>query len=161
MAGFQLSINGRFWVSTEVSEPVRGEGYYEREIGNPDADEHMLWLFRNRLVIVEPPIEVGWDEMVLALKHAVLSKERAFEKMQRELDLFERLEESSHTPRQPIAAAVRTFVWNRDGRKCVQCGSNERLEFDHIVPLAKGGSNTERNIQLLCEPCNRAKGASI
>jgi 5-methylcytosine-specific restriction endonuclease McrA len=43
----------------------------------------------------------------------------------------------------------------------VSCGSSDRLEFDHIIAVAKGGSNTERNIQLLCEACNRAKGVSI
>ncbi|MGH9199405.1 MAG: HNH endonuclease [Acidimicrobiia bacterium] len=36
-----------------------------------------------------------------------------------------------------------------------------RPEFDHIIPLATGGSNTERNVQLLCESCNRQKGARI
>jgi hypothetical protein len=63
--------------------------------------------------------------------------------------------------REPIQESVRIFVWRRDGGKCVRCGKNERLEFDHIIPLAEGGSNTERNLQLLCEVCNRGKGAKI
>jgi len=33
------------------------------------------------------------------------------------------------------------------------------LEFDHIVPLAAGGPNVADNLQLLCRPCNRSKGA--
>ena len=60
-----------------------------------------------------------------------------------------------------IASSVKMAVWRRDQGRCVQCGSNERLEYDHIIPVARGGSNTERNIQLLCEPCNRRKGDSI
>src|SRR5713101_8557469 len=56
---------------------------------------------------------------------------------------------------------VRLFVWQRDRGQCVKCGSKQRLEFDHIIPVAAGGSNTERNIQLLCESCNRAKGSTI
>jgi 5-methylcytosine-specific restriction endonuclease McrA len=43
----------------------------------------------------------------------------------------------------------------------VKCGSQRSLEFDHIIPVALGGSNTARNIQLLCEGCNRAKGAAL
>jgi 5-methylcytosine-specific restriction endonuclease McrA len=30
---------------------------------------------------------------------------------------------------------------------------------DHIVPIALGGSNGRRNIQLLCAPCNQSKHA--
>lgn len=52
-------------------------------------------------------------------------------------------------------------VWRRDQGRCVECGSKERLEFDHIIPYSKGGSNTPRNIQLLCEKCNRAKSNKI
>jgi 5-methylcytosine-specific restriction endonuclease McrA len=42
-----------------------------------------------------------------------------------------------------------------------KCGSREYLEYDHIVPLSKGGSNTARNVELLCEKCNRSKGGNI
>ncbi|MGE0268061.1 MAG: HNH endonuclease [Candidatus Omnitrophota bacterium] len=60
-----------------------------------------------------------------------------------------------------IADDVKILVWRRDGGKCVKCGSQENLEFDHIIPFSKGGSSTVRNIQILCELCNRQKGASI
>ena len=69
---------------------------------------------------------------------------------------------ASATPRrEPIPEKVRHEVWRRDEGKCVDCGSRERLEFDHIVPLSKGGSNTARNLELRCESCNRRKGATI
>lgn len=63
--------------------------------------------------------------------------------------------------RKPISASVRHEVWRRDQGRCVDCGSRERLELDHIIPLSAGGSNTTRNIELRCETCNRRKAASI
>lgn len=60
-----------------------------------------------------------------------------------------------------ISQQVKDLVWNRDNGQCRECGSNERLEFDHIIPFSKGGANTYRNIQLLCEPCNRKKSNKI
>jgi HNH endonuclease len=63
--------------------------------------------------------------------------------------------------RQPIPAHIRREVWRRDEGRCVDCGSRERLEYDHIIPVSKGGSNTVRNIELRCEPCNRKKAANI
>jgi Holliday junction resolvasome RuvABC ATP-dependent DNA helicase subunit len=68
--------------------------------------------------------------------------------------------ESDYT-RQVISSEVKREVWRRDGGKCSKCGSRERLEYDHIIPVSKGGSNTARNIELLCEACNRAKRDSI
>jgi 5-methylcytosine-specific restriction endonuclease McrA len=67
----------------------------------------------------------------------------------------------SKSVRDPIPAAVQRAVWRRDQGRCVVCGSNEKLEFDHIIPISKGGSNTERNIQLLGESCKRSKGSRI
>jgi hypothetical protein len=63
--------------------------------------------------------------------------------------------------REIIPDHVKSFVWQRDSGRCVKCGSQQRLEFDHIIPIAKGGSNTARNLQLLCETCNRSKGANL
>lgn len=60
-----------------------------------------------------------------------------------------------------VSQDVKDKVWNRDKGICVQCGSNENLEFDHIIPFSKGGSNTYRNIQLLCQTCNREKSDNI
>tara|TARA_B100000131_G_scaffold298984_1_gene318920 strand:- start:491 stop:1096 length:606 start_codon:yes stop_codon:yes gene_type:complete len=60
-----------------------------------------------------------------------------------------------------ISQDVKDKVWNRDGGKCAECGSNENLEFDHMIPFSKGGANTYRNLQLLCENCNRKKSNKI
>ena len=45
--------------------------------------------------------------------------------------------------------------------KCVACGCDIRklAHMDHIMPLARGGANTDDNIQLLCQPCNNTKHA--
>lgn len=60
--------------------------------------------------------------------------------------------------REAIPRAVQREVWQRDGGRCVECSTREKLCFDHIVPFSRGGSNTVRNLQLLCESCNSSKG---
>jgi 5-methylcytosine-specific restriction endonuclease McrA len=35
------------------------------------------------------------------------------------------------------------------------------IEFDHIVPLAKGGTHTRHNLQATHARCNRSKGAKV
>jgi hypothetical protein len=58
-----------------------------------------------------------------------------------------------------IPQDVKIAVSVRDQGKCVQCGSTHDLHYDHKVPWSRGGTNTVNNIQLLCGPCNRRKGA--
>jgi 5-methylcytosine-specific restriction endonuclease McrA len=50
-------------------------------------------------------------------------------------------------------------IMQRDGWKCLRCGSMKRLTKDHVVPIAKGGSNDAGNLQVLCASCNSWKGA--
>jgi hypothetical protein len=82
-----------------------------------------------------------------------LEKAHSLQAMTKQLD--------ERARRQPIPQDVKMFVWQRDSGRCVECGSQQELEYDHIIPLAMGGSNTDRNMQLLCAPCNRRKGATL
>lgn len=64
------------------------------------------------------------------------------------------------TPRIPIPKSVREYVFQRDNYQCRSCGKNQQeitLNIDHIIPLAKGGSNDMSNLQTLCRPCNQQK----
>jgi 5-methylcytosine-specific restriction endonuclease McrA len=130
----------------------------------PQRVKGIFWIYKNvvcRLNSNEPaPMrELATD--ALLIKHHVLRRQRDYEKVRREVEALENMEKLEGVMREPIPDAVRLFVWQRDGGKCVKCGARERLEFDHIIPVAAGGSSTERNVQLLCESCNRSKGAMI
>ncbi len=60
-----------------------------------------------------------------------------------------------------IPVSVRNEVLERDGRRCVLCGAGDPpMHIDHIYPYSKGGSNDADNLQVLCGPCNIAKGAA-
>lgn len=61
------------------------------------------------------------------------------------------------TPRIPIPQVVRDYVFQRDRHCCQSCGTGDRLTVDHIIPLAKGGSNDISNLQTLCFSCNSRK----
>jgi 5-methylcytosine-specific restriction endonuclease McrA len=117
------------------------------------ADE---WVFRDLLLKIE---NVAYDDDVaLEIECFILRRERARENRRQEVD---RLKRKVRNRRGSIPADELREAWKRCDGQCVLCGSREKLEFDHIVPVALGGSNTARNIQLLCEPCNRSKGATI
>lgn len=70
-------------------------------------------------------------------------------------------EEAAQRPREPIPESVRHEVFRRDGRQCVDCGSRENLQLDHIIPWSEGGANTVGNLELRCATCNRRKGNRI
>jgi 5-methylcytosine-specific restriction endonuclease McrA len=55
---------------------------------------------------------------------------------------------------------VRMYVWRRDQGRCVQCGGQERVWFEYVVPVRAGGSNTEQNIRLMCGRCRHDAGTS-
>jgi 5-methylcytosine-specific restriction endonuclease McrA len=41
--------------------------------------------------------------------------------------------------------------------RCAYCGSTERIEADHRIPICRGGSNDIGNILPACRSCNRRK----
>ena len=64
-------------------------------------------------------------------------------------------------PNRNIPRDVRQRVFQRYGGRCAECGANDYLEYDHIIPVAKGGSNSDNNVQLLCRRCNLKKSDYI
>ena len=59
--------------------------------------------------------------------------------------------------RHSIPSDVRKIIYKRDNGRCVRCGSDKEIEYDHIIPVSKGGSSTTNNIEILCQDCNRSK----
>ena len=45
--------------------------------------------------------------------------------------------------------------------KCVFCGSDEKVQRDHIIPIFRGGKDSIDNIQPLCWACNFRKGIRL
>lgn len=130
-------------------------------LGQKRFGRRQFWAYRGTGVEVTGGGELSPEEIALKIKHAVLRHDKAFERMRREIKALENVEKVDIAQRERIPDSVRLFVWQRDQGKCVKCGNAEKLEFDHVIPVIKGGSNTERNVQLLCEQCNRSKGVSI
>jgi hypothetical protein len=58
---------------------------------------------------------------------------------------------------EPISEDVKRLVFERDRGRCLACGSDELLQYDHVVPPSMGGDNEPQNIRLLCARCNRRR----
>lgn len=55
----------------------------------------------------------------------------------------------------------RKIIFERDGYKCLACGTTKNLTKDHIIPKALGGNSEVDNLQTLCFKCNGEKGKRI
>ncbi|WP_238926066.1 HNH endonuclease [Achromobacter xylosoxidans] len=46
-------------------------------------------------------------------------------------------------------------ILNRDGGRCLECGSDNALTLQHVIPFSAGGGTSSRNMVTLCEECNQ------
>ncbi len=68
--------------------------------------------------------------------------------------------------RTEVPETVRLLVRQAVGDRCGYCHSPQhlvmgKLEIEHIVPRARGGSDDESNLWLSCSLCNRYKGMQV
>lgn len=53
------------------------------------------------------------------------------------------------------AQRIRERIRERDGYCCKSCGRAElKGQIDHVIPLDKGGTEDDSNLQLLCHSCH-------
>jgi len=122
----------RRMLSEGASFEVIATDMNKRQIGNKES--------------VKTPASVAWN----ALRLGIISKE--------ELDKwYETNRRLKRAAREAGRAGFRSAVLERDGGKCAVCGSQEKLEVDHIIELSRGGLNDPSNGVTLCRACHRLK----
>jgi HNH endonuclease len=115
--------------------PARVREFYETQMDTPE---------KHRAVLDDP---VQWAEFECVMDLMMDAYHKWLRQEYRKVPAASRY----------ISHPVKQEVFERDGGQCVKCGSTRDLQYDHVIPYSRGGSNTAANIQLLCGDCNRAK----
>jgi 5-methylcytosine-specific restriction endonuclease McrA len=101
--------------------------------------------------------DLGAEDVMALVVERERRKRRKLERAHAAL----RQETNGERRREPIPREVRLAVWERDGGRCADCGSDFELQFDHVIPWSRGGATSVENLQLLCAACNREKSDGL
>ena len=142
-----LSRNGRFYEAamqhkTSGSKPESVRAYEKIRPG---------WVYHGLFNLVDSWLKESKGRKVFKFRLEITSAET---------DSIENGSPLDHN--RLVPRSVMQKVWIRDMGRCVLCGSQENLHFDHIIPYSKGGSSTDpENIKLLCARHNLRKHNKI
>ena len=115
------------------------------------------WWYRDRFWWVDGSLSAGEVEStILTLDLSSESQREAFERAQANLLGGN----DAASAEDVVPDHVRREVWIRDRGRCVDCGVASSLAFDHVLPVALGGSNTALNLELRCRPCQLRRRAN-
>ena len=144
-----LTENGKFYIAAlnykNQTARVKKVKVYEKI-------KDGVWVYNGFFNLVDAFIENDGNRNVFKFK---------LEMIEDDLDTQEthdRIDQLNMEHNRLIPTDVKVAVYARDKGRCVKCGSDKNLHYDHILPFSKGGSSTTvDNIQLLCAKCNLKK----
>lgn len=142
-----LTENGKFFTAAQA--------YKMRMIENPhkvkvyEKIKDGIWCYKGYFNLIDA--NISYDGKRNVFKYYLLPIE--LKSLKREVII-------PHT--RLIPTEVKVEVWARDKGKCVKCGSEENLHFDHDLPYSRGGTSlTAANVRILCMKCNLRKSNKI
>lgn len=142
-----LTENGKFFKAAKM----HSRGLPAKVIKVYEKIKSGIWVYNGFFELKDAWIETSGTRSVFKFKLEMLEERPIYNTLIRPSKL-----ELEHN--RLIPTNVKVAVWQRDKGKCVKCGSDINLHYDHIIPFSKGGSSTTTaNIQLLCARCNLQK----
>jgi hypothetical protein len=147
-----LTQNGKFF---EAANNYKKTGTAVELITVYEKIKDGIWVYNGVFELIDAWSEKSNRRKVFKFKLSVTNKSVNIKKrnVKKRIDL-------EHN--RVIPTAVKLEVFKRDKGKCRECGSNNNLHFDHLLPFSKGGTSLKaENIQLLCARHNILKSNKI
>lgn len=116
-------------------------------------------------LVAADDLQRSWVGIDISPKAAQLVVSRIEERQGLFRDIVHRTTIPQRTDLGPLPAYScadnRQTLYGQQGGSCAGCSEHfkpHHLEVDHIIAVAKGGTDHLSNLQLLCGHCNRVKG---
>ncbi len=162
MAGIQLTIT-RQKINANLGDPGEGLSWFPRALTESGLPSGAVALMANLLTYGN---NEGRSLNGIAREVGMCSRT-----VRRHLNILENHGWLTYTPPSPapvnpgkrrkMSTKKALAVFDKNGYRCISCGSRKELTVDHIVPITRGGTDDMGNLQTLCRSCNAAKGNKI
>jgi len=167
-----VNLRGNLWILFKAKEKSMKVEWIEKNRGIDEKIEEVFDYCMRKCgkdKTLEALLEMQDDIIVKSLNSKIIIDDITIEgDLWKEIEEYSRKEiEASRRKkaRKAITREKRIEIFERDGYRCVICGASAKtgttLEIDHKIPISKGGTSEDENLQTLCFECNSGKGSRI